>query len=102
MGSPNFEVILVDDASDFSTERLIKKIKGVRVLTHSRNLGFVRSANAGASLARGNYLLFLNSDAFVESESLENALRVFLDTPWVGAVGGKILVPKVIFRKQVP
>jgi len=51
-----FEVIVVDDCSpNNSTERL-SKVSGVRLITNTENPGFIRSCNAGAKAARGEYL----------------------------------------------
>src|SRR5512138_1875336 len=57
------EVIVVDNASTDETSDMLACVRGVRVMTNAGNLGFTIAANLGARAARGEYLLFLNSDA---------------------------------------
>src|SRR5262245_31277719 len=58
-----FEIIVVDDASDERTSQLLAGFGGrIRVVTHSTNAGFARSCNDGAAVASGEYLVFLNND----------------------------------------
>jgi hypothetical protein len=61
-----FEVIVVDDASTDGTAARLREIDGVRCLRNSENLGFIGASNAGAAIARGDYLVFLNNDTAVQ------------------------------------
>lgn len=87
----NAEVILVDNASDSETQRLLKKVKGVRILRNKKNLHFIMASNQGAALARGRYLLFLNSDCQVAPDGLRQALHQFSLSKKIGIVCGQIL-----------
>lgn len=72
----NFEIIVVDNASsDSSVLQLRKKFSDVKVIEASENLGFGRANNLGASIAKGEYLFFLNSDTIL----IENSLYKILD-----------------------
>ena len=60
---PARETIVVDNASrDASVSMVETEYPGVRVLTLSSNLGFAGGNNAGARVARGRRLAFLNND----------------------------------------
>lgn len=61
------EVIVVDNAStDGSTAAAVATRPWVRVVQHAENLGFAAGANAGAAVATGAAVVFLNPDAEVE------------------------------------
>ncbi len=88
-----FEVIVVDDGSSDATPERLAQISGIRVHRNERNLGFVGSCNAGAALARGEFVLFLNNDTQVTSGWLDALLRCFADEPDAGLVGAKLVYP---------
>ena len=88
-----FEVIVVDDLSSDVTERRLQEISGIRVLRNAENLGFVGSCNAGAAMARGEFVLFLNNDTVVTAGWLEALLRVFDEAPDAGLVGARLVYP---------
>ena len=59
----NREVIVVDDASNDGSESIVKNYDGrVRTVRFDRNVGVSAARNAGASLAGGEYLAFLDGD----------------------------------------
>ena len=74
------EVIVVDNAStDDTVKRLGSELDNFRLIINSPNVGFGSANNQGASAARGKYLLFLNSDAFLEPGTL-SSLVTTMDT----------------------
>lgn len=92
-GAGSFEVIVVDDQSSDETGKHLAEIGGIRVLRNAANLGFVGSCNAGAAMARGEFVLFLNNDTLVTAGWLEALLRVFADVPDAGLVGSRLVYP---------
>jgi len=71
----NFEVILIDNASPEPLPvGLLEQYPSlnIRFFKQERNLGFAGGNNIGASLAKGQYLALLNSDAFPKPDWLEN------------------------------
>lgn len=66
---PNFEVILVDNAStDNSIELIEESFKNdlrLKIFRNSANLGFATGNNIGFENATGSYVAFLNNDTVV-------------------------------------
>lgn len=87
-----FEVVVVDDASDDNTSRLLEAVENIRVVVNEKNLGFVESCNVGAEESKGKYLLFLNNDTVVTENWLEPLMEAARDDK-VGAVGAKLVYP---------
>ena len=76
-----FEYIIVDNGSDELTKKYIKSLEelpNVRVITNEKNLGFGKANNQGAGIARGRFLLFLNSDVRVGDNFLQNILNAWV------------------------
>lgn len=72
----SFEVIVSDNGStDGSIEMIRGEFPQVILIENNENLGFGRANNAGARIAQGKYLLFLNSDTVL----LNNAVKEFFD-----------------------
>ncbi len=88
-----FEVIVVDDGSSDATPQRLADIAGVRILRNAHNLGFIGSCNAGAEVARGEYLLFLNNDTLVTRGWLDALVRCLEQAPDAGLVGAKLVYP---------
>jgi GT2 family glycosyltransferase len=87
------EVIVVDNASTDDTSVLLERVRGVTVIRNDENLGFTVAANLGARAARGEFLLFLNSDAELLPASLDCLVDTARSATAIGAVGGKLVFP---------
>lgn len=68
------EILLADnkstDGSDLLAEKLTGKLPNARFIQNGANLGFCEGNNRPAALARGEFLLFLNNDAWLEKDCL--------------------------------
>jgi len=53
-----FEIIVVDDCSPDNSSEMLSHVNGIRLVRNEQNQGFIRSCNAGASIAQGEYLYF--------------------------------------------
>jgi GT2 family glycosyltransferase/glycosyltransferase involved in cell wall biosynthesis len=87
------EILLVDDRSPDATPEMLPRIAGIRVHQNASNLGFLRSCNAAATLARGRTLLLLNNDTRVLPGWLDALLDIFATSPNAGLAGSKLLYP---------
>jgi O-antigen biosynthesis protein len=88
-----FEVIVVDDGSADETLGIRKIVSGITLVRHETAVGFVRACNAGARVARGEYLVFLNNDTEPTSRWLDEMLYFFTNFDDIGLVGAKLLYP---------
>jgi GT2 family glycosyltransferase len=72
------EVILADNLSTDGSDQLGRRIIGAwprgLFLQHGQNLGYCEGNNRAAEAARGQYLLFLNNDTWLEPPCLERLL----------------------------
>ncbi len=67
----SFETIVVDNNStDHSTQMVRTEFPQVLLITNSKNVGFATANNQGMRIARGRYILLLNSDVVI----LDNAI----------------------------
>ncbi len=89
----SYEVLVVDDASPEVAAISLAAVTGVRFIRNDTNVGFVRSCNRGASLARGATLVFLNNDTIVTGGWLEALTAVLRKDPAAGLVGAKLIYP---------
>lgn len=76
------EIIVVDDASQDQTAEIARANGAHVVSVELHNIGAVR--NAGAAIARGEYLLFLDADTALNAKTLSAILGAIQ----AGAIGG--------------
>ncbi|TAG35638.1 MAG: glycosyltransferase [Polaromonas sp.] len=99
---PNYEILVIDDGS---TDDTYEKALGVarephaipiRVIT-KRNGGKAEALNTGMTAARGEFILNMDGDSKLSSNTLRACIKHF-DNPKIGAVAGNV---KVINRENV-
>ena len=66
------EIIVVDGLSEDDTGRIVEKFSGVQLISSRR--GRSTQMNAGANIAKGDYILFQHADVLLDENCL-NALR---------------------------
>ena len=89
---PGGEVVLVDNGStDGSAAWARQAHPAVRVVALPENLGFAGGTNAGLRAARGELLLLLNNDAFVEPGFIAALLEAMERCAAIGAAGAVLL-----------
>lgn len=72
----SFEVIVVDNRSQDGSPGLVKRaFPQVKLIQNRENLGFGKANNLGAARAKGDWLLFLNSDTQVISGAIDVLVR---------------------------
>lgn len=73
----DYEVILVDDASDNKSSDIIdsyrNQIHNIQYIYSDKTLGPGGARNIGLKIARGNYIVFLDSDDWIDTNCLEMA-----------------------------
>lgn len=99
---PNFEILVIDDGStDDTYEKAMVVAREqsaipVRVIT-KRNGGKAEALNTGMTLARGEFILNMDGDSKLSTNTLRVCIRHF-ENPRVGAVAGNV---KVINRENI-
>ena len=79
------EIIVVDNASgDGTVEAIAGKFPKVKIIKNKTNAGFAAANNQGMKVAKGDKILLLNSDCFVNSDTIAKI-------PDVDVVGCKLL-----------
>lgn len=69
---PNFEVIIVDNASvDGSADFVKKDYSAIRVISADKNYGTAEGSNIGSGLAKGEFLFFISNDMEMDSHILD-------------------------------
>lgn len=92
LGEP-YEIIVVDDASTDRTAEIAREHGAEVIRVEKRQIAAVR--NAGAALARGRFLFFVDADTLVPPETLAGALAALRE----GAVGGGA---RFVFEGRIP
>jgi len=96
----NFEVIVVDNNSIDNTEQVCKKFienhpgYNFYYLTEKQQ-GSSPARNKGASLAKGELLIFMDDDAVAEKDFLKNTWKFYSENKTVQGFGGRI-IPRYI------
>lgn len=90
--SLEFEIIVVDNGStDESAELVENKFSNV-ILLKEANKGISYGYNQGIKRAKGNYYLFLGTDAFPTKESLEGITKYMEKNRNVGIATAKLVL----------
>jgi GT2 family glycosyltransferase len=88
------EIIVVDNGStDGSVEMIESDFPEVILLRNTENRGFAEANNQALRIARGRYLMLLNSDTEVRPGALSRLTQVFEEDGSVGAVGPALRFP---------
>jgi GT2 family glycosyltransferase/glycosyltransferase involved in cell wall biosynthesis len=88
------QIIVVDNGStDGSRELVRERFPEVELIELSQNVGFARANNLAFQRCRGEYVLLLNSDAFVHPGALRELVAAAKRHPRAAAVGPRLLNP---------
>lgn len=93
---PNIEIILVDDGSPDTCPELCnqyaKEDNRIKVV-HKENGGLSDARNAGLKIATGDYILYVDSDDYIDLNSCERLLNA-IDEQEVDIVVGNAIMEK--------
>ncbi len=81
-----YEILIVDNSKNENLRFKCEDEK-IKILKLTENKGFANANNEGFKLARGLYLLFLNSDSLVYENSIDEPLRFIKKHNEIGALG---------------
>jgi GT2 family glycosyltransferase len=91
-GRLKLQIIVIDNVSrDNSHEILRQKYPFVELIANDTNVGFGRANNQALARMRGRYLLLLNTDAFVATDTLAKTFEFMERNPCCGVLGVKLV-----------
>ncbi|RYH70069.1 MAG: glycosyltransferase family 2 protein [Alcaligenaceae bacterium] len=73
------QIIVIDNGSTDGSEIEVEGLSNVLLVRMSANLGFGKACNIGAQEARSEYVLFLNPDAAIFSDTLPKVVTCMQD-----------------------
>jgi GT2 family glycosyltransferase len=88
---PEYEVIFVDDGSTDSTQEILKKFPWVRNI-RQKNMGLSYARNVGMNAARGEIIVYTDSDCEADEDWLYYMALAMVRGPHAG-MGGPNLIP---------
>lgn len=96
---PNFEIIVVDNASlDDTVPYISEFFPSVRIIETGENHGFAKAVNIGIAASCGSHILLLNPDAIIEPRSIQLMLsdllasRAGIVAPLIVHPGGRLRI----------
>lgn len=75
----NYEIIIVEDCSTDNTYHILSKYKSYRsinIIRHQENKGLGPARNTGLENAKGDYIFFIDSDDWIEADTLEKLYEI--------------------------
>jgi len=92
LGNLEMEVFIIDNASkDDSAGILRQGYPHISFIENKQNVGFGRANNQALPFVRGRYVLLLNTDAFVEPDTIAKTVQYMDVHPRCGILGVKLL-----------
>lgn len=74
----NYEIILVDNASDDESVKFVNQnYSKVKIIKSEKNLGFAGGNNLGIDNAKGEFILLINTDTWIEPDFLTRIIRFY-------------------------
>ena len=96
----DFKIILINNGSreKLDDKKFIEL--GAKLIKNKTNLGFAKAVNQGIALARGEYVLLLNSDVLIEKNSISKMIDYIRNNSKVAVVGPRLIYPNGNFQSS--
>jgi GT2 family glycosyltransferase len=95
------DIIVIDNASADGTEVMIREeFPSLQYVKNNENKGFAASANMGIARAKGDYLLFLNSDTRLIDGEIVKMLHFMEEHKDVGICGPQLVFPDMRLQRS--
>jgi len=69
-----FEIIAVDDGSTDNSAKIIRKIKGIKLIQHDRNKGYGASLKTGILSSKGKWIFIMDADGTYPAKAIPKFL----------------------------
>ena len=87
---PNFEIVVIDDASDDETSQIVRAFDSDRIrYIRKHHSGAPDTRNRGIREARGEFILWLDDDDLLLPSALESQVRVAQANPSADVIFGR-------------
>lgn len=96
-----YEIIVVDNASSDGTVDELESVfakQNLQVIKNKENVGFGKANNQGIKLAKGKYILFLNSDTLVKENLLKEMVEWLDKEKYIGIATCALFNPDGSFQ----
>jgi len=75
-----YEIILVDNGSKDDTVKIVKEMfTNINIIANEKNLGLSEGRNLGQRSAKGEYILFLDSDTSIDSAMIAELVSILIN-----------------------
>ncbi|MDF2946628.1 MAG: pgaC [Bacillales bacterium] len=102
---PDYEIIVINDGSTDSTvtivKELLRKHNRLRLIDQMRNLGKANALKLGLIAAKGEILVCVDADAYLEKKSLNYIIPHFTTPNNSERVGAVIFNPRVLNKQTI-
>lgn len=85
-----FELIIIDDGSNDSTAEIVKTYKEDLIYLYQENTGIAASRNRGISVAKSEYISFLDADNIWIKKKLQKQKERLFEDPSIDIIFGMI------------
>ncbi len=96
----DYEIIVVDNGSEDGTVEYLRQQADVHLVENSYNAGFTKATNQAINVSSGDYVLWLNTDTILTTETLSALIDFIRMKPRSGVVGPKVLNADRTFQPQ--
>jgi len=91
----DYQLIIVDNNSKDKSQELLSKLmilnNKIEPIFNKKNFGFAKAVNQGLKRSRSEYILLLNPDTQIKSDTLGKSIEFMEQNQHCGVMGGKIL-----------
>lgn len=98
--SVNYEIIILDNGSTPANATTLASFNlPISLVRLNENRFFGEGNNIAAEMARGEYILFLNNDVFIEDDTLDRLYSAFKSSSKIGASGPIFEYPNRVLQE---
>lgn len=87
----SYELIVIDNCSKDGTQDFLKNLsvsyENITIILNNQNRGFAAANNQGLKIAKGKYLVLLNNDTYITSDSFLRMANHLRNNPNIGLIG---------------